>query len=159
MTRTASPPRPIAPHPSLNGRGLGYAIAAAVNGILLYFVNVDPGWRTVPVLTADAASLIGLLNVSLVLGVLVNLIYPINDEPWFKSFGDLVTTGVSLVLIVRLLQVFPFAMTADPVDWPLIVRSVLITAAVGSAIAMLVQFMTLIRARSRRPRRPRPERM
>jgi hypothetical protein len=42
-----------------------------------------------------------------------------------KSLGDLVTTGVSLAVLVRIWQVFPFDFAGWSVDWSWLVRLVL----------------------------------
>jgi predicted membrane protein len=85
-----------------------------------------------------------------VAGLVANLVYLVNDAPWLKALGDLVTTGIALAVLTRVWQVFPFDFGESTVDWPLFVRFVLIVAIVGTVIGLVVQFLTLVRAAARR---------
>jgi len=97
-------PAPPARHP----RRAGYAVAVAVNLVILYMINVRPGWEAVPFLNADTATLLAVVNLSLVVGVAVNVLYLGYEASWFVALGGLVTTGVGLVVLARIWQVFPF---------------------------------------------------
>ena len=140
MTSTAPGRRPTAA-----ARRLGYVIAAAINVAMLYVVNVWPGWQALPFVADDTARVLGLVNLTLVANLIVNIVYLAYDPPWFKALGDLTTTAVGLVSISWVLRVFPFDFTGYAFDWALVVRIVLIVGVVGSAIAIVVQFVTLIR--------------
>jgi hypothetical protein len=56
-----------------------------------------------------------------------------------------VTTAIGLVGAVRTLQVFPFDFGGSDF-WPLVFRILLWVAIVGSAIAIVVNAVTLVRA-------------
>jgi hypothetical protein len=140
MTVTAPVRRPTAA-----ARRLGYVIAAAINVAMLSAVNVWPGWQALPFLTDDTPRVLGLVNLTLVANVIVNIVYVAYDPPWFKALADLTTTAVGLVSTSWVLRVFPFDFTGYAFDWALVVRIVLIVGVVGSAIAIVVQFVTLIR--------------
>ncbi|GID29751.1 hypothetical protein [Paractinoplanes brasiliensis] len=127
----------------------GYAVAAAVNAVLLYLINGRPGWEVVPFLTADMDDVLTLINVSLVAGLVVNLIFLAWPEPWLVSAGGLVTVGIGLAVLFRLWQVFPFDLASG---WTVTVRVVLMVAIVGTVIAVPVQIVSLVRAVRSRPR-------
>lgn len=129
---------------SAGSRRFGYAVAIAVNAIMLYLVNIAPGWRTLSILTEDTVSVIPLLNGSIIAGVVVNLAYLTRDPRWLVSLGGLVTTGIGIVVLVRMWQVFPFEFGDTSVDWGMVVRVVLGFGVAGSAIGMLVQLASLM---------------
>ncbi|MCK6209003.1 hypothetical protein KZX45_00400 [Georgenia sp. EYE_87] len=132
--------------PAVGARRLGYTIAVVVNAAMLYAVNVVPGWEVLPFLTADTAAVIPAVNASMAVGLVANALYAVHDPPWFKAFGDAVTTVVGLVAVVRLWQVFPFDFGAATFDWELLVRWVLVVGIVGSVIAIVVALVSLVRA-------------
>ncbi|GAA3950487.1 hypothetical protein [Actinoplanes auranticolor] len=123
--------------PSRAARSFGYTVAAVLNTVLLYLVNVRPGWRAVPFLTEDTTRVLVVLNLSLAAGIVANLLYVLYDPPRWKALGDLVTNSISLVVLFRVWAVFPFAF--DGHEWTLIARTVLVFAIAGTGIAMLVQ--------------------
>lgn len=127
------------------GRRVGYVIGAGVNVALLVLVNVWPGWRSVSFLTADAADVVGLVNLSLVLGIVTNGIYVVRDTPGVKALGDVVTTSVALAVLIRVQQVFPFDFDESGVDWAFWARAGLWFAIVVTCIALIVQLVTLVR--------------
>jgi hypothetical protein len=124
----------------------GYLAAVVCGVVMLYLVNVWPGWQVVPFLTADVSKVLGLLNFSLGLGVALNVVYLVTDPRRWKRPGDLVSTAVGLAVLMRFWQVFPFDFTAAPFDWALLVRGLLVLAIAGCLIGLVVQFVTLIRA-------------
>jgi hypothetical protein len=140
MTRTRTTPRrPVAT------RQVGYTLAAAANAALMYLVNGWPGWESVSFLTEDTGQVLGLVNLSLTVGLTVNLVYLAHDGPRTKSLGELVTTGVGLVVLVRLWQVFPFDFAGWSLDWSWLVRVLLGVGIIGSAIGIAVQLTSLPR--------------
>lgn len=139
MTVTAPARRP-----SVASRRTGYVIGMAVNFVLIYLVDVRPGWSALPFLTADFARVVGLFTASLALGVAVNALYMVNDAPPVKTAGDVLTTAVGLAVLVRLLRVFPFDFAGSTVDWALVARVALWFAVVGTAIGLLVQVVRLV---------------
>lgn len=131
--------------PSVGVRRLGYAIAAGINAAMLFAVNRWPGWDVLPFLTGDFRQVLGWINASLAAGMLANLIYLAWDTPWFKALGDLFTTCVGLAALVQVWRVFPFDFPSDQ-PWSLLTRVVLLVAAGGCLIGILVQAMTFARA-------------
>lgn len=140
MTSTASTRKT-----SSASRRVGYAFAIAINGVLLYLVNVWPGWQVIPFLTADFRQVLGLVNASLIAGMVVNLFNLLLDWRWVRALGDLVTLGIGLAGLVLFWQVFPFDFPGG-FDWSLLVRIVIVLAMVGTVIGMIVQVVTLIRS-------------
>jgi hypothetical protein len=127
------------------GRRLGHLIGAAVNGLLLVLVNVSPGWEAVPFLTGDAAQVVPLVNASLIVSAGLELARAVADPPWLRALGNVVTTGISLAVMVRSLQVFPFDFSASEVDWDLWVRMALWFLSLALGIALIVQVAQLAR--------------
>lgn len=119
-------------------RRVGYGASIVVNGILLYLVNVAPGWAVLPFLSPDFSSVLPWLNASMALGVLTSIGYLAVDTPTVKGIGDLLTQAVGLIAMIRLWQVFPFDFGSDPGGWPIVVRVLLAIGIVGTAIGMIV---------------------
>jgi hypothetical protein len=130
--------------PSIAARRVGYAIAIVLNAVVWYLVNVRPGWAAVPFLTPETAQVVPLFNASLVVGLVANLIYLGYDPRWVKSLGDLCTSAVSLAVLVRLLQVFPFSFTGWS-GWPVLTRVVLVAGLVGTAVGIVAALVSLVR--------------
>ena len=131
--------------PSAGARRFGYLVAIGFTVAGWYVINVRPGWEAVPFLTSDTADVLGLLNFSLLVGIAVNLLYVVRDPRWLTALGDVVTTGVGLAVLVTVWQVFPFDFDAYTFGWAGLTRLVLVLAMVGSAIAIVVQLVTLVR--------------
>lgn len=127
-------------------RRVGYLIAAGVNAVLIWIVNVWPGWEAVPFLTPEAAEVIQLVNLSLVLGILTNVVYAVWDAAWVKALGDVVTTSIALAVTIRTLQVFPFDFGDSAVDWSLWARVGLWFFVVVLSIALIAQLVTFFKA-------------
>jgi hypothetical protein len=140
MTITAQRSNTVTPHPRF-----GYLVGASVNVVLLYLVNVEPGWRAVPWLTENLAQLVWLVDLSLIAGAVANLGYVLYDAAWLRALGGITTTAIGLAALVRLLDVFPFAFGESSVDWATVVRVALVVGIAGSVIGILVQAVTLIR--------------
>jgi hypothetical protein len=118
--------------------------------LLLYLVNVRPGWEGLSFLTDETSQVLDLVNLSLWAGVVANLVYVLVDRPVVKAVGDPVTTAIGLVAIVRVWQVFPFDFGGWWFDATTLVRVLLVIAAVGSAAAIVVQVVSLVSLGRRR---------
>lgn len=138
MTATTTRERP-----SVAARRVGYAIAVSVNVILLFLINVRPGWQIVPFLTPDFATVLGLVNLSMAAGAVVNLVYLAVDPPWVVALGSAATTGIGLAAMIRLWQVFPLDLTAG---WAFVARLLLVVGIVGSVLGLVVNGVTLARS-------------
>ena len=140
-----TPTRPRSSRPTPAARRAGYVVAVVVNAAMLYLVNRWPGWEAVPFLTDTTVLVIGLVNASLVVGVVANLVYLVADPPRLRALGDLVTTSVGLAAIVRIWQVFPFDVTGTP--WEAVLRVLLALAAFGSGVGIIVALVGVVRGR------------
>ena len=130
--------------PSLAARRFGYLVAAAANVVLLILIHVSPGWREMPFLTDAAADAIPLVTFSLVAGIVVNAVWFLTDPLWLRSLGDMVTAAISVVVLSRVLALFPFSFD-DGSMLRTVFRVVLVVALVGTAIAVVVHFVAMIR--------------
>jgi hypothetical protein len=129
------------------GRRVGFVIGAVVNAVLLWWVNISPGWQVVPFLTDDMRQVLGLVNASLAVGLVSSLVSAV--LLWFRlrAFDDLVQNAVGLAALVRLWQVFPFDLGGQGFDWDLVVRCALVLGMVGSVVGALVALVRLVRGR------------
>lgn len=135
--------------PSAATRRTGYVFAVVFNAVALYAIHAWPGWQRVPFVTAETEQVLGWITATLIFGLGANVVYLLADPPWLKSLGDLVVTGVGLVAIVRVWQVYPFDFGDASFDWALVVRILLAIGFFGSIVAMLVQLVMLVAAGSR----------
>lgn len=134
------------------GRRIGYAVAILVNLLIYGFINVWPGWETFDFVTPAAADVLPLVNLSIGVTILVNVVYLFADGTRIKALGEMVASLVTMIASVAVLRVFPFDFTAYAFPWELLTRFILVIAVVGSAIAVLVHLYRLIRGP--RPQRP-----
>ncbi|TXN30696.1 hypothetical protein [Lacisediminihabitans profunda] len=125
-------------------RRVGYALAVVINGLLLYGINVWPGWRVLPFLTEETTLVLGLVTLSLIAGMVVNAVYVVADQTWLKALGDLITLAIGMAVLVGFWEVFPFDFTGSSLGWGTVARVVLIVAMVGTALGLAVQFVVLI---------------
>ncbi|MEZ5095515.1 MAG: hypothetical protein R2731_05045 [Nocardioides sp.] len=131
-------------------RRTGYVIAVLVNAALLVVVNRWPGWDAVPFLTGDTERVLELVNLSLIVSIVANVLYVVADPPWFKALGDIATTGVGLAAVLRVWQVFPFDFGDASFPWGTLTRVLLVVAAVGSAIGIMTAASRLVTGLGRR---------
>ena len=131
------------------GRRLGYTIAVGVNAVLLYLINVAPGWDAVPFLTPATTQVLPWVNAALIATAVANVLYVVWDPRWFRALGDIVTTSIGVVAMMRLWQVFPFDFTGSSLDWALVARVALGIGIGGSLIGIVVALVTLVRSVAR----------
>ena len=131
---------------------VGYAVAVAVDAVMLLLVNRSPGWEAVPFLTDRTAEVIPLVNASLVVGIVVNVLYLVGDPVWLRAAGDVVTTGVGLAALVRIWQVWPVDLTSG---WEVLARVLVGLGVVGSMIGILTALVQLTRWFAGSPSSPR----
>lgn len=126
-------------------RRLGYLLSAAINLALLWVVNSSPGWGIVPFLTDDFGRVVGVVNASLLFGVVSNLVYVAADPVWARRLGDAITATFALVVLLQLVTVFPFDLGAGWSGWETILRTGLALACLGTAIGVLANLAQLLR--------------
>lgn len=135
--------------PPVAARRAGYVVAGTINVILLYLINGRPGWDAAPFLTADTTRVLALVNLSLVAGVVVNLVQVVRDPPWLVALTGMVTIAIGVAVLIRLWQVFPLRFDQSPVDWALLARILLALGVAGSIAGLITQAVTLARSLSR----------
>ncbi|MDV3296332.1 MAG: hypothetical protein LOY01_11050 [Brachybacterium paraconglomeratum] len=131
--------------PDVVARRTGYAVAAAFQVAMLWSVNVWPGWEAVPFLTGETTQVLGIVNASLLVALVLDVLLLAADPPQLKALSDLVTTAVGLAALIALWRVFPFAFADGGFDWALLVRWVLGVGIAGSAVGILVALVDLVR--------------
>jgi hypothetical protein len=87
---------------------------------------------------------LGLVNASMLVSIVANMV--VADPRWLKALGDIVTTAVGIAALVRMWQVFPFDFSGSSFDWALVVRVAMGVAIGGSAIALVVAFVSFVKS-------------
>ncbi|MEW1810148.1 hypothetical protein AB0284_05530 [Pseudarthrobacter phenanthrenivorans] len=129
--------------------------SAVVNALLLYGINIWPGWRIVPFLTADMDRVLDLINATLVAGIVVNVVCAVIRSRALLALGNLVSIGIGLAALLRLWEVFPFDFGGNWPGWPVLVRVFLVLGIAGSIIGAIVELVNLFRALAGFEPRPR----
>ncbi|MEU4689912.1 hypothetical protein [Actinoplanes sp. NPDC023714] len=137
--------------PPVAARRTGYGVAAALAVVMLYLINGAPGWDAVPFLTADTAGVIPLVNLSLIVGLVVDLTELVADPPWLVALGGILSTAAGLPALIALWRVFPFDFGTAAFDWALLTRVVLVVGVAGSVIGLIAQSVRLAGALHGRP--------
>jgi len=135
--------------PSRAARRGGNLVSIIINAVLLYLLNAHPGWQSISFLTPATSQVIGLVTATLVAGIVANVIYFIAEPRWLRAIGDLVTLTITLVAMVRVWEVFPFAFHGSMAFWSTVVRVVLIVGIAGASIGLLYSLSVLIRGTAR----------
>lgn len=135
------------------GRRFGYLVGAAVNVVLYYLVNAQPGWQVVPFLTSDLEKVLPLINLSFMIGVITNVLFILRDPRWLRLLGGIASTAVGLVTLWRLREVLPFDFGEISANWEPWVRGGLLILVVVTAIALVVQLLQLLTLPLRRGQR------
>ena len=133
------------PRPPIAARRFGYGLSIAINVVLIYLINEWPGWQTLSFLTADADKVIPIVNASLVISTVANAIYLIADPRWLRAIGDAVMGAVSFIVIVCVLNVFPFDFSQFSFDWTMLVQVMLVVGLVGSVVSIIANLVTFTR--------------
>lgn len=131
-------------------RRIGYVVAILVNGAVLYAANRWPGWDALPFLSDKTPEVLGIVNVSLVVGIILNVLYITADPPRLRALGDIVTMSIGIVVLTRIWQVFPFDFGDASFPWDTVFRVLLVLGIVGSAIGIIAALVTLVRGGPRR---------
>lgn len=132
----------------------GYALAAAVNLMLLVVVNNLLAWDLLPWLTDDFEQVLPILNLSLVASMAVNLAYIWVDPGGFKPLVQAGLNVINLLVVFRLLRLFPFDFSGYEFDWAILARIVLILAMVGTTIAIIAELAKVLTEQVRRTGEP-----
>ncbi|HSO65804.1 MAG TPA: hypothetical protein VLQ78_11965 [Ornithinibacter sp.] len=150
-TTSSTPSRHERHRPGPGQRRFGYLVAIAVNALMLYLVNRWPGWDAVPFLTEETPEVLGLVNASIVAGIVVNAGYLVRDPDWLRALGDVATTAVGLAALVAIWRVWPLDLTTG---WDLLARWMIGIGVVGSLIGIVAAVVRFGRALSASPSGP-----
>jgi hypothetical protein len=118
-------------------------VGAAVNAVLLYLINREPGWDAVPFLTSDTTQVLGLVNASIATSLVVNLVYVLWDPVWLKALGDLATTSIGVLAMVRIWQVWPLDLSGS---WDVLARVLVGIGIIGGVIGIVVSTVRFVQA-------------
>jgi hypothetical protein len=132
----AAPTRVERRRPSRATRRAGYLVSVAINLALLWLLLVEPGWRWLPFLTEDFTAVLGWVVVSLLVGVVINLVFVGFDPPWARRLGEAMSAAIATVALVRLLAVFPIDLGTWS-GWETALRLLLGLACLGTAIGAI----------------------
>jgi hypothetical protein len=150
MSATRMPPPATTPAPMPTQWRRSEAVGDVVaNAVLLFLVNVAPGWQVVPFFTPAFDQVLPLLNTAMVVGLAFGLVRLVARGRAAKAVRDIVTGVLGCALMLRFWQVFPFAVGAG---WTVVFRIILVMGIVGTAIAVVVGVVSLVAALAR----PRP---
>jgi len=131
--------------PGPASRRFGYVVGAAVNALLLYLINRNPGWEAVPFLTGDTIQVLGVVNASIAVGLVANLVYVVWDPTWLRSLGELATTSIGVLAMVRFWRVWPVDLP-DPSVWTVSARIAVAAGIVGGLIGILAATVRFVGA-------------
>jgi hypothetical protein len=106
-------------------------------------INVSPGWRAVPVLTEAARGVVVVVDTSLAVALVVNVLCLLFTGPRLIRADEVTSTAAGLTAPLCVLVVFPFRFTDPAVDWATVTRLGLISVVVVVSIALVVQLVRL----------------
>jgi hypothetical protein len=128
-----STPERIRPKPRATRRS-GYIAAAAVNAVMLWVANSLLGWGWPPFLTAAFDHLLPWIDASLAAIIAVNLLWAWRDTVWFRHLGQIALNLISIMVVVRTWQIFPFDFTGYWTGWETLARIAVAVAFFGLII-------------------------
>ena len=135
---------------SASSRRAGYVVAVVVNAAMVFVVLNLLDWGVPPFLTEEFTLVVPLIVLSLVASMAANGAYLFFDPPWFRSLCQVGISVISLVVAIRMFQVFPFDFTGYDDQWSGVTRIVLVVAMAGSAIAVIAESVKLLSRLTRR---------
>jgi hypothetical protein len=134
-------PHRLVPTPA---KRVGYLVAAALNGVMLWAVHQLLDWGWPGFLTADFEQVLGLVTASFIAGIVVNLALAVHDRGRSRAFADLVTAAFALAVGVRMWEVFPFDFAGYATDWSGPMRVALGVGIAATGIAIIVNLVKVV---------------
>ena len=144
MASTYLPATPALRPPTAAER-FGYLVAIGVNAVMLWMAHQLLGWQWPSFLTVEFERVLGLLTASFVVSMVVNAAFLAHNRGRFRALCDLITAAFGLAVGARMWVVFPFDFTGYARDWSWLARLALIVGIVGTAIAVVVNLVKLVR--------------
>lgn len=118
-------------------RRVGHLVAAALGIALLHVSRHLLAWGWPGFLTQDFDAVVGVVSASLVAGILCNLVLAVRDVGLPRVLAQLVTSGVAVVVGLRLLEVFPFDFSGYATDWSRLVRGGLMFVIAAAGLGLI----------------------
>jgi hypothetical protein len=140
---SASPQQPQGRVPT-SAKRVGYLVAAALHGVLLWAVHQLLDWGWPGFLTADFERMLGLVTASVIAGIVVNLALAVHHRVRSRAFADLVTAAFALAVGLRMWEVFPFDFTGYAIDWSAPMRVALGVGIAATGIAIIANLVKLV---------------
>lgn len=137
-------PLDISPELRQAGRRFGYGIAVIVNTLMLVVVLNVLDWGWFSFLTDEFTDVIPWISLSLIVSIVVNLVYQLNDTTPVRSTGQILMNLVSIMVTLHVIQVFPFDFSAYQFSWEIVARVVLILAMVGAGVGIITEAIKLV---------------
>ena len=144
LQRSAAPteqPRRRVPTPA---KRVGYLIAAALNGGMLWVTHQLLDWGWPGFLTDGFELMLGIVTASFIASIVVNLGLAVHHRGRARPLADLVTAVFALAVGLRMWAVFPFDFAGYATDWSGFVRIALIIGVVATGIAIIVNLVRLV---------------
>lgn len=135
--------------PSAAARRTGYVGTVVFDALCLVAINGWPGWDVLPFLTADTDRVVGWVNASIVVHLVLFATYVAWEPRGLRALGEVVTSAVGVVVASRVWQVYPFDTADDWSGWGLVVHLLLGLGVLGSAIGVITGLVHLVQACSR----------
>lgn len=123
---------------------VGYVVAAAVNGVMLWAVHQLLDWGWPGFLTTDFERVLALVTASLIAGIVANLGLAIHHRGRARALADLVTAAFALAVGLRLWAVFPFDFADYATDWTGPMRVALGFGIAATGIAIIANLIKLV---------------
>jgi len=130
----------------LVARRAGYTMAIVVNLALIFVANNLLAWDVLPFLTGEFTTVLWLIDISLLATIAVNLAHLWYDPAWFKSVCQIGLGSISMLVAIRMFQVFPFDFSAYEFDWERVARFVMVLGMIGIGIGIVVETVKLARS-------------
>jgi hypothetical protein len=118
-----------------------FTVAIIFNLIFIYIVNQIPYWD-ISFITSAWSEVLWILNLSLVVTIIGNLLFLFYHPQWFRSLSQIIISVFAFWAIRALYTVFPFSFSQSSLD--LVAWFILIILMVGVAISILVEVVKLV---------------
>jgi hypothetical protein len=114
-------------------------VAIAVNVALIVLVVNLVEWDLAPFLTVDFSRVEGLIVFSLGASVAANVVYLAYDPRWFRAIAQAGLNVISLIVMIRILQVFPFDFSTYAFNWGVPMRIGLWIGIIGALVGTIAE--------------------
>lgn len=125
-----------------------YLVGLVVYGGLLVLVNVRPGWESVPFLTSNAGTIIELLNLALILSLVAQAVYVLDDSPRLRAAARYVLALLYFVVLAETWNTFPFDFGTQGDAWVTTTRLVLAALIAWCVVRACLAAVRLVRGRT-----------